>query len=631
MNVKNIKNEDFVNKKLFLPLLLLLTLQIPNSIIAMGEGATDFEWSDKQADSQKFRNDSVQEKFNDMVLNDRNRTIDAKREKLRQAISKGDVEATKRWSSAFKPEETHHVKLALNFAKTKVELDEMNKGKQNKRTESQVENQIKIKNHLESLFAKEKAAAKKTESVPATPRNESVDSNQQAPATPPATPRAESIDSKGDQGETPKKTGSSLSDAVKKTFGQDDESQAKKKQDALKKKQDSFMSAAQKGDVKELTKLLTEKGSNIDINAKNSSGETALMIAAKKGDIATLKALLALKGPDGKTPLVDFNAKDSNGDTALTLAAKKGDIATLTALLTEKSPDSKPLVDVNAKNSSGDTALMIAAKEGDVAILQALLAEKGPDSKPIVDVNAQDSSGDTVLTIAAKKGNLGAVREILKRQTADIAEMKQLIKDTDTQLTTLMRADEENPQEIRKARADISKMKKQLDLLQKNITDQYKSVTDNVFNSDIPDSDIVQIIEEISKRNFKLSSIQEAKLTKIQKQVDLNNELSNAIKMDKPNLAQIEALEEKGAKVTDPKLQQKLDALKSRETQTQENLNRLLTTALYDRYPNVEYIKNLIQSGAKIDPNDDPMGAEKLAKLKSDNAALFQKKIQIVK
>jgi ankyrin repeat protein len=71
--------------------------------------------------------------------------------------------------------------------------------------------------------------------------------------------------------------------------------------------------AAMRGDTTQVQQLL-DKG--VDVNAKDSNGETALMEAAGNGHTEVVKQLLA-KG-------ADVNAKSSYGYTALLYAADKG-------------------------------------------------------------------------------------------------------------------------------------------------------------------------------------------------------------------------------------------------------------------------------------------------------------------
>jgi len=76
----------------------------------------------------------------------------------------------------------------------------------------------------------------------------------------------------------------------------------------------------------------------------------ALLQAARAGNADTVRALLA-------SPNVDVNAVDERGNTALIEAARFGHDDVVTALLIAKA-------DVKVKNNEGKTALMLAAENG---------------------------------------------------------------------------------------------------------------------------------------------------------------------------------------------------------------------------------------------------------------------------
>ncbi len=89
--------------------------------------------------------------------------------------------------------------------------------------------------------------------------------------------------------------------------------------------------------------------SNLDINAVNKQGETALMLAAHEGYTGLVVNLLGR--PDLDVNLVDIE----KGWTALMSAAEKGHHAAVKALL------GRPEVDINVVSKGGNSALMLAA------------------------------------------------------------------------------------------------------------------------------------------------------------------------------------------------------------------------------------------------------------------------------
>ncbi|KAL3455337.1 hypothetical protein BJX64DRAFT_297730 [Aspergillus heterothallicus] len=84
----------------------------------------------------------------------------------------------------------------------------------------------------------------------------------------------------------------------------------------------------------------------------------ALFDAIKTADSSMLEACLAAS--------VDIEQRDSQGDTPLGLAAKSGDATIVQLLLDAKAP-------VNARSANGKTALMLASSHGHEAIVKLLL------------------------------------------------------------------------------------------------------------------------------------------------------------------------------------------------------------------------------------------------------------------
>ncbi len=137
---------------------------------------------------------------------------------------------------------------------------------------------------------------------------------------------------------------------------------------------------------------------DIDVNAKDNHGETALMLAVSDNDwAAAAKALLARED-------IDVNAASKNGLTALMLAARKGPRDVVQALLARED------IDVNAASENGSTALIYAAHLGKVGIVTDLLAHAD------IDVNATDDLGRTALMWAAAKKQHSSVEALLKHK-----------------------------------------------------------------------------------------------------------------------------------------------------------------------------------------------------------------------
>jgi hypothetical protein len=121
----------------------------------------------------------------------------------------------------------------------------------------------------------------------------------------------------------------------------------------------------------------------INVEAKDSVGQTALMTATLANQLETVKVLLA----QGADP----NATDKFGGTALMTAAWKGNKEIALSLLAHDA-------DLNAKANNGMTALMFAAWENHTQLSKVLL-EKGADP------GLKDQNGWTASMRADFKGH----------------------------------------------------------------------------------------------------------------------------------------------------------------------------------------------------------------------------------
>jgi ankyrin repeat protein len=106
----------------------------------------------------------------------------------------------------------------------------------------------------------------------------------------------------------------------------------------------SFFTAAEKGDVKELKKLLKE----INPNFRNEKGETPLHIVAGESHLEAVKLLL----DHGADP----NAQNKEGETPLHYAAERCEVDVVKLLLQYGA-------DPNARDDNGQTPLHIITNE----------------------------------------------------------------------------------------------------------------------------------------------------------------------------------------------------------------------------------------------------------------------------
>ena len=142
--------------------------------------------------------------------------------------------------------------------------------------------------------------------------------------------------------------------------------------------------------------------SDVDVNAANEDGITALMLAAAEGHTGIVRQLVASGA--------NVNAATTNnefaGDTALILAASRGH-TDIVRLLMEKGANLNAAI--TAGEITGFTALMGATEEGHTDVAQ-LLIEKGADVNTAVK-----KTGVTPLMVAAKKGHTEIARLLIQK------------------------------------------------------------------------------------------------------------------------------------------------------------------------------------------------------------------------
>ena len=156
--------------------------------------------------------------------------------------------------------------------------------------------------------------------------------------------------------------------------------------------------AVQRGDASAVHALLKK---NIDVNAPQADGATALHWAAYRSDVESTAALIRAGA--------NINLTNNYGVTPLALAAQQGNPAVLDLLLKAGANANDPVNFVNA----GETPLMSAARSANVEAIKAL-ARAG------ADVNAKETwSGQTALMWAAAEGD-GAMVSTLLELGADL-------------------------------------------------------------------------------------------------------------------------------------------------------------------------------------------------------------------
>ncbi|MBD7986103.1 ankyrin repeat domain-containing protein [Sporosarcina sp. Sa2YVA2] len=122
-----------------------------------------------------------------------------------------------------------------------------------------------------------------------------------------------------------------------------------------------LISAATEGDTETVLELL--KG-EVDINATNNQGVTAVMAATQKNNVDTVKALIE-KG-------ADINIRNDNMDNVLLYAGAEGLLEIVKLAL-------QAGADTTITNRYGGTALIPASDRGHVDIVEELLTNSDTD------------------------------------------------------------------------------------------------------------------------------------------------------------------------------------------------------------------------------------------------------------
>jgi hypothetical protein len=153
-------------------------------------------------------------------------------------------------------------------------------------------------------------------------------------------------------------------------------------------------------DVEGQFEILELKTKQVDVNAKNRYGVTALIDASYRGQKEQVEWLI-IKG-------ADLNARDNQGDTALMSAAIRGHSEIVELLIANGA-------DIHAKDNAGNTALIDASKYAreTTSEVLALLMDNG------AEVNEDNKYGETAIMNAARWGHEESVAFLIA-EGADI-------------------------------------------------------------------------------------------------------------------------------------------------------------------------------------------------------------------
>jgi ankyrin repeat protein len=153
----------------------------------------------------------------------------------------------------------------------------------------------------------------------------------------------------------------------------------------------TLLEATQKGDVESVRRLLRAEG--VDVEAKNTDGDTALLVAARGGTAAVVELLLAADASP--------EAANTAGDTPLLVAAKAGHLRIVEMLLGKEAP-------LDTVDKAGDTALILAVHHRRTEVAK-LLIRKIDD----VDLlNRKNKAGESAMYWAIKNGDVDLEKAI---------------------------------------------------------------------------------------------------------------------------------------------------------------------------------------------------------------------------
>ena len=143
-----------------------------------------------------------------------------------------------------------------------------------------------------------------------------------------------------------------------------------------------------------IKKLFKKRGDDIDVNAVNSIGATALYNSSYNGHIGIITFLLQIKG-------IDVNKSDIQGETALYVASAQGHIKSVKTFLGAEG------IKVNKSTTKGVTPLLMATQNNRIDIVKLLLGAEG------IEINHPRNDGVTPLLFASQDGNVEIVKMLL--------------------------------------------------------------------------------------------------------------------------------------------------------------------------------------------------------------------------
>jgi ankyrin repeat protein len=166
----------------------------------------------------------------------------------------------------------------------------------------------------------------------------------------------------------------------------------------------ALLHAIKGGNLLVIKKLFKKRGDDIDINALDSLGHTALFQSSFHGHISITTILLETEGIDVNKPEIE------QGGTPLHAASQNGHVAIVTMLLGAKG------IQVNKSKKDGATPLYIATEKNHIEIVKLLLGAEG------IEINQPANSGVTPLLFASQAGYFEIAKLLLGDEAIQVNE-----------------------------------------------------------------------------------------------------------------------------------------------------------------------------------------------------------------
>jgi hypothetical protein len=157
----------------------------------------------------------------------------------------------------------------------------------------------------------------------------------------------------------------------------------------------ALMQAVTGGNLLVIKKLFKKRGDDIDVNALNSHGGTALYLSSFDGHIGVTTFLLETEGIDVNKPSTE------HGTSPLFCASYNGYVEIVKLLLGAEG------IQVNKSNIQGGTPLFIASQNNQIEIVKLLLGAEG------IDINQPANNGFTALAIAKQKKHTDIIQLLI--------------------------------------------------------------------------------------------------------------------------------------------------------------------------------------------------------------------------